>query len=115
MNVRLKNVGDGNLRLARHIDVNLYVRPRIKNRSDALVIVTEQVGEFRDAFGLDGFKNKRHDRTLRRSDGQVQQDQQLNFRGAHASRVLVSASRRNELLSRCFASLNMTGNQHIRR
>ena len=36
MNVRLKNVGDGNLRLARHIDVNLYVRPRIKNRSDPI-------------------------------------------------------------------------------
>src|SRR6266581_7189025 len=78
MNVRLKNVGDGNLRLARHIDINLYVRPRIKHGGYSLVVVSQKIGEFRDAFGLDGFKNKRHDRTLRQSDGQVQQDQQLS-------------------------------------
>src|SRR5437667_7838556 len=96
MNVRLKNVSDGNFRLARHIDVNLYVRPRIKHGGYSLVVVSQKIGEFRDAFGLNGFENERHDQTLRRSDGQVQQDQELNFRGAHASRVLVSASRRND-------------------
>src|SRR5881392_1316522 len=52
MNVRLKNVGDGNLRLARQVDVNLDVRPRIKHCGDAFVIITEQIGKFRDAFGL---------------------------------------------------------------
>src|SRR5437773_1272091 len=48
MNVRLKNVGDGNLRLARQVDVNLDVRPRIKHCGDAFVIITEQIGKFRD-------------------------------------------------------------------
>src|SRR5437773_1420027 len=91
MNVRLKNVGDGNLRLARQVDVNLDVRPRIKHCGDAFVIITEQIGKFRDAFGLNGFKNERHDRTLRRSEGEVQQDRHRNS-GEHRLPSLSSSA-----------------------
>ena len=60
MNVRFENVGDGHLRLTRHVDVNIAVRPRIENRRDAFIIIAEQIGKLGDAFGLNGFKNERH-------------------------------------------------------
>ena len=60
MNMRLEDMRDGETCLARQVHINIYIRPRIENRSDPFVIVTEEVRKFRDAFSLDGFKNERH-------------------------------------------------------
>ena len=60
MNMRLENVRDRKTRFPRHVDVDVAVRPRIENCTDAFVIVAQQIGKFRDAFGLDRFKDERH-------------------------------------------------------
>src|SRR5207253_9731155 len=67
VNMRLEDMRDGKSCFARHVDINIYIRSRIEDRSDPFVIVTEKVRKFRDAFGLDGFENERHGLTLRRS------------------------------------------------
>src|SRR6266446_7110749 len=60
MNMRLENMRDGEACFARRVYINIYVRPRIENRSDPFVIVTEEVRKFRDTFSLNGFKYERH-------------------------------------------------------
>src|SRR5437762_4019674 len=66
VNVRFENMRNGKARFARHVDINVYIRSRIENRSDPFVIVTEQIRKFRDAFGLNGFENERHLDQLKR-------------------------------------------------
>ena len=63
MNVRLENMCDGHARLSRHLDVNVAVRPRIKNGRDAFVVVADEIGKFSDARRLNGFENERHAKT----------------------------------------------------
>jgi hypothetical protein len=76
VNMRLEDMRYAKTRFARHIDIKIDIRSRIENRSDAFVIVTEEVRKFRDAFSLNGFKNERHDHTLRQSAGELQQDRE---------------------------------------
>ena len=63
VNVGLENVRDRNLRLPRHLDVDIAVRARVENCRDPFFIVAEQVGKLGDAFSLDGFENERHAQT----------------------------------------------------
>jgi hypothetical protein len=74
--MRLKDMGDGETCFARHVHINIDISSRIENRSHPFVIVTDEVGKFRDAFSLNGFKNERHDQTLRQSAGELQQDRE---------------------------------------
>src|SRR5579884_945193 len=62
-----KNMSDGHARFARQVDVNVAIRPRIENRAHALLVVADEVGNFRDAFGRDGPENQRHCDDLTRS------------------------------------------------
>ena len=79
MNMRLEDMRDGEACFARHVHINIYVRPWIENRSDPFVIVTEQIRKFRDAFGLNGFENERHRWDLTRRRLGVQQDRDSSF------------------------------------
>ena len=67
--MRFKNMRDGDTRFARHLHVNIDIGSRIENRSHAFIVIAKQVREFRDACGLNGFKNERHARefTAKRS------------------------------------------------
>src|SRR5205823_10576158 len=58
VDVRFENMRNGKACLARHVDINVYIRSRIENRSDPFVIVTEQVRKLCDTFGLNGFENE---------------------------------------------------------
>ena len=98
MNMRLEDMRDSEPRFACHLNINLNVSSRIENRSDSLVVVTKQVREFGDAFGLNGFKNERHRDDLTRSSRELQQDRRDEIGVAHASRVLAKPSRVRELL-----------------
>ena len=58
MDVGLENVSDGQTGLARHLDVDVTVRARIENGRDAFVVIADNVGKLRNAFGLDCFENE---------------------------------------------------------
>ena len=58
VNVRFENVRDRYFRLAGHVDVDIHVRSRVKDRGDAFVIIAQQIGKLSDPFGLDRFKNE---------------------------------------------------------
>jgi hypothetical protein len=60
MDMRFENVRDGDTGFARHVDVNVAIGTRIKNRSHAFIIIAHEIGKLGDAFGLDGFKDERH-------------------------------------------------------
>ena len=77
MNMGLENVGDRDARFTRHLDVDVAIRARIENGRDAFVVIANNVGKLRNAFGLDGFEDKRHLRHLTRSRKELQQDRQL--------------------------------------
>jgi hypothetical protein len=77
--MRFENVCDGKFLLARHLEININIGPRIENRSDAFVIVAKQIRKFCDALRLDRFENERHSPELTRSRAEVQQDRQLQF------------------------------------
>ena len=57
MDVRLEDVRDRNLLLARQLDVFVHVRRGIEDGRDAVAVVAEEIGELGDAFGLDAFKD----------------------------------------------------------
>src|SRR6059036_2546300 len=86
MDMRLEDMRDGEPGFACHLNINLNVSSRIENRSDSLVVVTKQVREFGDAFGLNGFENERHRDDLTRSGRELQQDR----RGQQCSRLVAS-------------------------
>ena len=77
MDMRLEDMRDGEPGFACHLNINLDVSSRIENRSDSFVVVTKQVRQFGDTFGLNGFKNERHQDDLTRSGRELQQDQQM--------------------------------------
>ena len=58
MNMGFENVRDGDTSLAGHLDINIYIRSGIENGGGALIIIADQVGQFGDAFSLNGLKNK---------------------------------------------------------
>ena len=60
MNVRLKNVRDRNIFLAREFDININVGARIKNGGDPLVVIADEIGNFRKPFSFYRFKYERH-------------------------------------------------------
>ena len=60
VDVRLEDVRDRNLLLARQFDVFLHIGRGIEDRRHAVAVVAEQVGKLRDAFGLDAFKDECH-------------------------------------------------------
>src|SRR3981189_2590980 len=72
MDMRLENMRDSEPGFACHLNINLNVSSRIENRSDSFVILPQQVREWGDAFGLNGFKNERHRDDLTRSENVVQ-------------------------------------------
>src|SRR2546423_1372327 len=109
MDMRLEDMRDSEPGFACHLNINLNVSSRIENRSDSFVVVTKQVREFGDAFGLNGFKNERHRDDLTRSGRELQQDRHRHFqlRGAQAASLQSSAAlpttreRCQENLTRC--------------
>src|ERR1017187_3399347 len=72
--MRFENVCDGKFLLARHLEININIGSRIENRSDAFVIVAEQIRKFCDTLRLDRFENERHSPELTRNGVEVQQD-----------------------------------------
>ena len=63
MNMGLENVGNRDPSFTRHLDVDVTVRARIENGGDAFVVIADNVGKLRNAFGLDCFENERHAKT----------------------------------------------------
>ena len=70
MNVRLKNVCNRNVFLARKIEININVGARIENRAYSLLIIADEIRDLGQAFRFDRLKYERHDfaRTISRSD-----------------------------------------------
>ena len=58
--MRFENVRDRDARFARHLDVNVAIRPRIENCGDTFVVITDQIGKLGDAGRLNGLENERH-------------------------------------------------------
>jgi len=56
-------VGDRDASFTRHLDVDIAIRARIENGRDAFVVIANNVGKLRNAFGLDCFENERHAKT----------------------------------------------------
>src|SRR6202011_343813 len=63
MNVGLENVRDRDACFARHLDVDVAIRARIENARDAFIVIADDVGKLRYAFGLDYLENERHAKT----------------------------------------------------
>ncbi len=58
VNVRLEDMGDGDILLPRQLDVFVDVRGRIEDGGGSFLIVAQQIRKLRDSFRLDAFKDK---------------------------------------------------------
>ncbi len=43
MNVRLENMCNGKAGLSRHVDINIYISSWVENRSDAVIVISQQI------------------------------------------------------------------------
>ncbi|WP_239664534.1 hypothetical protein, partial [Stutzerimonas stutzeri] len=53
MDVRLDGIGDAQALVARQVEVDLDVAPRIDHRGDGGLAVAHQIGNLRQTFGVD--------------------------------------------------------------
>src|SRR5215469_15789530 len=72
VNVRLKDVCDGDAGFAGSLYVNIAVRARIEHSSNPLVIVADEIRQLCDTFCLNGLKNERHRSDLTRRSDELQ-------------------------------------------
>src|SRR5262249_28224052 len=72
MDMRLKDMGDGEPGFAGHFNINVDIGSRIEKRAHSFVIVAEQIRKLRDAFSLNSFKNEGHRRDLTQMGEEVQ-------------------------------------------
>src|SRR5437016_10226025 len=96
MNMRFKNVRDGDARFTRRLNVNIAVRARVKYRCDSFIIIADQIGKLSDPFGLNGFKNERH----RRQSNAKQQQTSIRSRTTVRAKEILGRARGTRALPR---------------
>src|SRR5205814_9537326 len=58
VNMGLENMGNRDVFCARQLEINFDIGPRIEHRSDALLVVSDQIRNFRQPFGLNRLKDQ---------------------------------------------------------